>query len=113
MEGFFYISSRLDEVRLKDLILRRYHQIDFIYAMDLNEALELISLAIEEETRAEKRQEWLQLMPLMISAGKYIGFEEYYEKATGKNIDLRSNEEIIAEIDAAHAKVKKNGTGDI
>ena len=112
MEEFFYISSRLDEVKLKDLLLRRYHQIDFIKEMELEDALELINLALEDELRKEKRQEWLHLLPLMITADKYMDFESYYDKVTGRGIDLRSTEDIIAEIDAKHAAVreKQNGT---
>lgn len=78
--------------------------------MRLDEFLELISLAVEEEQKEKHRQEWLHLLPLMIRADKYMSFEEYYDRVTGKNIDMRSTEEIIAEIDAAHAKVKKDGT---
>ena len=110
MEGFFYISCQVDETRLTDMILRRYHQLDFIKEMRLDEFLELIGLAVEEEQKEKHRQEWLHLLPLMISSGKYMSFDEYYDKVTGKNIDMRSTEEIIAEIDAAHAKVKKDGT---
>ena len=80
--------------------------------MELEDALELINLALEDEMRKEKRQEWLHLLPLMITADKYMDFESYYEKVTGRGIDLRSTEEIIAEIDAKHAAVreKQNGT---
>lgn len=67
-------------------------------------------LAIEEKNKAEKRQEWLALLPLMVTAGKYKSFEEYYDLASGKGIDLRPADEIIAEIDAAHERAKENGT---
>ena len=110
MAGFFYISSQVDEVRLKDLLLRRYHQLDFIKELSLEDFLEIVELAMEEEKKEKHRQEWLHLLPLMITTGKYMSFENYYDSVTGKNIDMRSTEEIIAEIDAAHAKVNKDGT---
>ena len=66
MEGFFYISCQVDETRLTDLILRRYHQLDFIKEMRLDEFLELISLAVEEEQKEKHRQEWLHLLPLIL-----------------------------------------------
>ena len=110
MEEFFYISIQIDEIKLKDLLLRRYHQIDFIKDMELGDLLELINLVLEEEKREEKRQEWLHLLPLMITRDKYMAFNDYYDMATGKNIDMRPTEVILAEIDAAHEKVKKNGT---
>jgi hypothetical protein len=43
----------------------------------------------------------------MIDLGKYMTFEDYYDKATGRNIDLRPTEEILAEIEAAHSRVHK------
>lgn len=110
MEEFFYISIQIDEIRLKDLLLRRYHQIDFIKDMELGDLLELINLVLEEEKREEKRQEWLHLLPLMITSGKYTAFNDYYDMATGKNIDMRPADVIMAEIDAKHEKVKKDGT---
>ena len=110
MEGFFYISCQVDEVRLKDLLLRRYHQLDFVKDLSLMDFLELVKLAMEEEQKEKHRQEWLHLLPLMITSGKYMSFDEYFDKVSGRNIDMRSTEEIIAEIDAAHAKVEKHGT---
>ena len=76
----------------------------------MGDLLELINLVLEEEKREEKRQEWLHLLPLMITSEKYMAFNDYYDMATGKNIDMRPTEVILAEIDAAHEKVKKNGT---
>lgn len=78
--------------------------------MELGDLLELINLVLEEEKREEKRQEWLHLLPLMITSEKYMAFNDYYDMVTGKNIDMRPTEVILAEIDAAHEKVKKNGT---
>ena len=108
MEGFFYIGSQLDEVRIKDLLLSRYGT--FNLELDVMDFCEIVMLAIEEKNKAEKRQEWLALLPLMITAGKYKSFEEYYDLASGKGVDLRSTEEIIAEIDAAHERAKNDGT---
>lgn len=107
MEGFFYIGSQLDEVRLTDLLLSRYHTLDI--DLDVMDFCELVMLAIEEKNKEYKRQEWLALLPLMITAGKYKSFDEYYDLASGKGIDLRPTEVIIAEIDAAHERAK-NGT---
>ena len=109
VEGFFYIGCQVDEVKLKDLLLRRYHQLDFINDMRFEEFIDLVLLAMEEEKKERFRQEWLALLPLMVRSGKYMSFERYYEEASGKNIDLRPTEEIIAEIDAAHERMK-NGS---
>lgn len=108
MENFFYIGSQLDEVKLKDLLLSRYGT--FNLELELMDFCEIVMLAIEEKKRAEKREEWLALLPLMITAGKYKSFEEYYDLASGKGIDLRPADEIMADIDAAHERAKENGT---
>ena len=108
MEGFFYIGSQVDEVRIKDLLLSRYGTYNL--ELDVMDFCEIVMLAIEEKNKAEKRQEWLALLPLMVTVGKYKSFEEYYDLASGKGIDLRPADEIIAEIDAAHERAKENGT---
>lgn len=108
MENFFYIGSQLDEVKIKDLLLSRYGT--FNLELELMDFCEIVMLAIEEKKRAEKREEWLALLPLMATAGKYKSFEEYYDLASGKGIDLRSAEDIMADIDAAHERAKKDGT---
>lgn len=108
MESFFYIGSQVDEVRIKDLLLSRYGTYNL--ELDVMDFCEIVMLAIEEKNKAEKRQEWLALLPLMVTAGKYKSFEEYYDLASGKGIDLRPADEIIAEIDAAHERAKENGT---
>ena len=108
MENFFYIGSQLDEVKIKDLLLSRYGT--FNLELELMDFCEIVMLAIEEKKRAEKREEWLALLPLRITAGKYKSFEEYYDLASGKGIDLRSAEDIMADIDAAHERAKKDGT---
>ena len=74
MEGFFYIGSQVDEVRIKDLLLSRYGTYNL--ELDVMDFCEIVMLAIEEKNKAEKRQEWLALLPLMVTAGKYKSFEE-------------------------------------
>lgn len=104
MEEFFYIGCQIDEVKLMDLILRRYHSFECMDILSVEKFCELIILALEQEKRAEYRAEWLVLLPSMISQGKYMSFDDYYDTVTGKNIDMRPAEEIIAEIDKLHAE---------
>jgi hypothetical protein len=108
VEEFFYIGCQIDEVELMDLILRRYHTLDFIKELTVEGFCKIILKAIEGEDKENHRQEWLALLPTMITHGKYVSFKEYYDKVTGKNIDMRPAEEIIAEIDRAHEKAKEN-----
>lgn len=79
--------------------------------MEIDDALELINLALDDELREEKRQEWLHLLPLMMTTDKYIDFDTYFDKVTGRGIDMRPAEVIIAEIDAKHAAVKERRDG--
>lgn len=109
MASFFSVGSQLDEVKLKDLLLHRYHTLDF--DLEIMDFCELVMLAIEEENKAKKRQEWLALLPVMITMDKYKSFEEYYDLITGKNIDMRSTVDIIADIDSAHERARKNKDG--
>lgn len=105
MEEFFYIGCQIDEVKLIDLLLRRYHSLEFMNKLSIDSFIRLVLEAIEGEAKERFREEWLALIPIMVLRGKYMSFNEYYDKVTGRNIDMRSAEEIMAEIDAAHAKV--------
>lgn len=73
--------------------------------MDVGKFLKFVLKAQEEERREQIRKQWTAMLPLMsIKYLKYVPFEEYYEKCTGANIDLRSTEEIIADIEETHKK---------
>lgn len=93
-----------------DLMLRRYHSLDFMKELSIEGLCRLIILAIEGESKENHRREWLALLPNMVTFGKYMSFDDYYDRVTGKNIDMRPAEEIIAEIDRAHHKGEENGS---
>ena len=106
MAEFFYVGCQVDEIEMMDLLLRRYHSIDFMNNLTVEGLCKLILKAIEGEKKENYRREWLALLPRMVEVGKIIPFEEYYDRATGKSIDWRPTEEIIAEIDKAHEGMK-------
>ena len=108
MEGFFYIGCQIDEVTLTDLMLRRYHTLE-LPGMPIIKFCKLIEKALDEEKKENYRRQWLSLLPVLAMRGKYMSFEQFYEKMSGANIDMRSTDEIIAEIDKAHEEMK-NGT---
>ena len=65
--------------------------------MDL--LVKLIEKAAEERTKAEAKAQWVALYPHMaLERLKYISFPDYYAKVTGKDIDRRSDEEILKEV---------------
>ena len=112
MEKFFRIGCQVDEVKLMDLVLRRYHSLDCLKVLSVEQFCRLIILALDEESKEQFRREWLALLPMMVFAQHYMTFDQYYETVTGANIDMRPVDEIIAEIDRKHAEVEgmKNGT---
>lgn len=107
MEKFFLIGCQLDEIKLIDLVLRRYHSLDALKVLSIDQTLELVLMAIESEVKERYRKEWLALLPMMLLTNHYMTFDQYYETCSGKNIDMRPVEEIIAEIDRIHAKAKE------
>lgn len=109
MEKFFLLGCQVDEVELIDLVLRRYHTLDALKVLDVERVVKLVLKALEDENKERFRAEWLSLLPCMVFTNHYMTFEQYYDTVTGKNIDNRPVEEIIAEIDRKHAEVK-NGS---
>lgn len=99
----------MDEVEIKELLLRKYHSLDFMKGMQLDEFVEFLILAINREKKDMIRSEYLALLPFMALRGKHMPFQEFFDKVTGANIDWRPAEEIIAEIDRAHEELK-NGS---
>jgi hypothetical protein len=111
VEEFFLLGCQVDEVKLIDLVLRRYHTLDVMKALSLEQFVKLVLMALEDESKEKYRAEWLSLLPCMVFTNHYMTFEQYYDTVTGKNIDLRPVDEIIAEIDRKHAEAKESKDG--
>ena len=81
--------------------------------MDTGKFIEFVLKAKEEERKEQVKKQWTAMLPLMsIQYLKYMPFEEYYEKCTGTNVDLRSTEEILADIEETHKKAHKQKDGE-
>ena len=81
--------------------------------MDTGKFIEFVLKAKEEERKEKVKKQWTAMLPLMsIQYLKYMPFEEYYEKCTGTNVDLRSTEEILADIEETHKKAHKQKEGE-
>ena len=106
MEKFFYICISFDnEIEIKELILKRYANSDYIFNMELMEFLEFIKYAKEEQRKERYKAEYNAILPYMhVGYLKIMSFKDYYDKCTGANIDMRSNEEIIKELEEAHGR---------
>lgn len=85
-------------------MLHRYHDIDYVMSLDLETALRLIIKAKEEERDERIFRQWVAQLPLMAMSGEPISFEDYRDRVTGANIDLRPTAEILAELDDVERK---------
>ena len=102
MEKFFQVCISFDnEIEIKELILRRYHNVEYIFSMEVYDFLLFLQKAREKEKEEQIRAQWTALLPNM-DKNNYISFSDYYDRCTGRNIDTRSAAEIIQEIKNLH-----------
>lgn len=111
MDLFFRVGCQINDTEIKELLLRRYHTLDFIKEMDIGEFCEFLILAITQDKKDRIYIQYTALLPLLIQAGKYKSFEEFYDEMTGNNIDWRPAEEILRE--SEEILRKQNGDGNI
>ena len=103
MGKFFQIIGGFDQIGLTDLLLRRYHDMDFVLALPFAEFCELAVFASKSMEEERIRDQWVALLPFMaIKWLKWMPFEEYADASTGRNIDTRPKQEIIDEILKLH-----------
>lgn len=107
MESFFLTASQFDEIELKELLLKRYHTLEFIKDMGLIEFILFVNKAREKEKEERLYQQWCAMLPQM---NKYMSFVDFSDMLTGKNIDMRPAEDIIKDIEEAHRKAGKEVT---
>lgn len=90
---------------LYDLILRRYGSTEALEALPVALGTDLIIKAQEEDVKERIRDEWVALLPWMQSGHiKLIQYDDYLDQRTGRNIDRRSDAEIIAELEKLHGR---------
>lgn len=111
MEGFFSIGSQIDEIEIKELLLRRYHSLDFINTMKLDEFCDFLILAINNDKKDKVYLQYLALLPSFVQTNKYMSFDDFYDNYTGKNIDLRPAEEILKEAEEIQKRFRENENG--
>lgn len=100
MEGFFYIA-RQDAPEVIDTLASRYGwAIPQIEATEIRTLAEILKVATEKARRDTVYAEWVALQPFMIIQWlKWMSFDDYYTRRTGGDIDTRSAEEILAEVE--------------
>lgn len=80
-------------------MLHRYHDITYIFSLDLETGLELILKAKQEERDRRIFEQWVAQLPFMAFVEQPMSFEDYRDMVTGANIDTRPTSEILAELD--------------
>ena len=108
MEKFFLIGCQVNEIEIKELLLKRYGRFDFP-EMSFDEYIEFIVLAINKDKEDKIRGEYLALIPVLAQSGQYMTFEKFYEKMTGADIDWRSTSEILKEAEEIQARLNNGG----
>lgn len=104
MEGFFLTGSFFDATEIKELLLRRYHSLDFFKDWELIDFIDFVNLAKEKETDEKLYQMYCAMLQPM---DKFRTYSEFKDIMTGANIDQRPTEEILAEIEEIEAQFRK------
>lgn len=90
---------------LYDLILTRYGDIRALYDLPVWLGVDLVFKAHEEVLRARVRDEWVALLPWMkMERLTLTQFGDYFDERTGRNIDRRPADQIIAELEKLHGR---------
>ena len=109
MEGFFYIvGGSHEEDAVIDRLASRYGwTVSEILNLDAVYLYRMDRKAREGKNREDAYQEWLAQLPFMIrKEAKYISFTDYWDRVSGKNLDLRPDSEILAEVAAIREELK-------
>ena len=105
MEKFFLIGCQVNEIEIKEILLKRYGRFDFP-EMSFNEFIDFLVLAMTEEKKDKVRGDYQAMLPFLMLRGKYMTFEQFYDEMTGANIDWRPSDEILKEAEEIQARLK-------
>ena len=108
MAGFFYITGRSDGPdEIIDRLAARYGwSYADICALDLRTLDAIDRKAAEEIRRDNLRAQWTAMLPYMsLEMLKFISFDDYYNQATGGDLDMRPAAEILAEAQEIRRKL--------
>lgn len=76
--------------------------------MELISFIQLYREAVENDKKEKLYAQWCAMLP---NFSKFITFSEFYDISTGANIDKRSVEDIMADIEETHKKAKEHKDG--
>ena len=103
MAKFFLIGCQVNEIEIKEILLKRYGRFNFP-EMRFDEFIDFLVLAMTEEKKDIIRGDYHAMLPFLMLRGKYMTFEEFYDKFTGADIDWRPADEILKEAEEIQEK---------
>ncbi len=93
------------------MLLHRYHDINYILELDLYTGTALILKAREKERDARIFEQWVAQLPYM-GKENFVSFDDYKAHVTGADIDRRSVNEIMTELDEVEKQFERGGDAD-
>ena len=103
MAKFFLIGCQVNEIEIKELLLKRYGRYLFP-EMSFDEFIDFLVLAMAEEKKDKIRGTYYAMLPFLLLRDRYMTFEEFYDKFTGADIDWRPADEILKEAEEIQEK---------
>lgn len=97
MEGFFFKSCSVSEV-VEEMLLRRYSNIDYIFAKDFEDGFSLIEVALDKEIEEKLWQQWLCIYPNM-SEDNFISFNDFLRESKKPKVSPKNTKEILEEVE--------------
>lgn len=111
--AWFFSLSREDPWEVSDLLASRYGwSLEYIECLPLEKAVSIIKMADKKTEAMKVREQWLMLLPLMqMGIINYISEKEYSDHVSGKDMDLRPADEIVAEARGIREELRRqNGS---
>lgn len=108
MENFFYNGCSIDEIEIEELLLFRYHNLDYIMNQDVVHGINIINRAIQERDKDKLWQQWLVMYPYM-DEENFISFEDFYDSMRIDNTMHKSKGELLAEAEEIEIKLQNRG----
>lgn len=115
MARFFYLTGSCDETELIDAIANRYGwTVPDIERLDIVRIQRLYVKAVNARNEEIARQQWTAMLPFMsLKMLKFVSFDDYKAQITGANLDLRSDEEILAEVQDIRKQFTEDKNGSV
>ncbi len=79
MEGFFIASGTLEVVSAEELLLSRYHNMDYIMALEFEEGIDFLNKAEEKELDRIAWDLYIAQYPYM-NEENFVTFNEFKER---------------------------------